>query len=171
MIQEAGGVVDFDLPPPDIAKETGVLSPRIDWYVIDDRTPIRDIFAHQSDSALAQQAKLDKRVGEVVKEARLNGIRPMPIGKLLAYLGYDMNAAIIGRTEVVDPNAMRRLTDKRRPPEGQAKAGATPTKTEAEPDTKKEAEPAMDEDQPKEKAAPTPKKKATPKKNADAEDQ
>ena len=82
------------------------MSPRIDWYVIDTRMPIRGRFAKQSDSAVGQQAKLEKRVGEVTKEARLNGIRPMTIGKLLAYLGYDMNAAIIGRTEVVDPNAM-----------------------------------------------------------------
>ncbi len=37
MIQEAGGTVDFDLPPADLGKETGTLSPRIDWYVIDDR--------------------------------------------------------------------------------------------------------------------------------------
>ena len=42
MIQEAGGVVDFDLPPTDLGKETGTLSPRIDWYVIDDRSPLRD---------------------------------------------------------------------------------------------------------------------------------
>ena len=41
MIQEAGGVVDFDLPPVDLGKETGALAPRIDWYVIDDRMPIR----------------------------------------------------------------------------------------------------------------------------------
>jgi hypothetical protein len=171
MIQEAGGVVEYDLPPPDLGKETGVLSPRIDWYVIDDRPPIRDSFAHQSDSSLAQQAKLDKRVGEVVREARLNGIRPMTIGKLLAYLGYDMNAAIIGRTEVVDPNAMRRLTDKRKAPEGQPKAASPATKDAAEPEMKKDAEPATDEDQPKEKAKTTTKKKAAAKKDADADDQ
>ena len=38
MIQEAGGLIDFDLPPPDVGQETGTLLPRIDWYVIDDRT-------------------------------------------------------------------------------------------------------------------------------------
>ena len=41
MIEEAGGVIDFDLPPPDVGQETGVLSPRIDWYVIDARGPLR----------------------------------------------------------------------------------------------------------------------------------
>src|SRR5207245_1197335 len=60
MIQEVGGVIDFDLPPPDVGKETGALSPRIDWYVIDDRT--------------RRQVQIEKRMGEVIKEARLNGI-------------------------------------------------------------------------------------------------
>src|SRR4029077_8750710 len=31
MIKEAGGVVEYDLPPLDLGKETGALSPRIDW--------------------------------------------------------------------------------------------------------------------------------------------
>ena len=44
MIQEAGGIVDFDLPPPYIGKETGKLTPRIDWFVIDERTPLRDVY-------------------------------------------------------------------------------------------------------------------------------
>jgi hypothetical protein len=173
MIREAGGVVEYDLPPLDLGKETGSLSPRIDWYVTDEREPIRQTFTHQSDSAVAQETKLKQRVGEVTKEARLNGIRPMTIGKLLAYLGYDMNASIIGRTEVVDPNAMRRLTEKRRVPEGQPKATAPAAKTDAEPEMKKD-EPAPDEDEPKAKAkakAKTPAKKAEAKKDAEGEDQ
>ena len=36
-----------------------------------------------------------------------------------------MNASIIGRTEAVDSNAMRRLTEKRRQPEGQPTKAAT----------------------------------------------
>ena len=31
-------------------------------------------------------------MGEVIKEARMSGIRPMPIERLLVYLGYDMNS-------------------------------------------------------------------------------
>ena len=110
MIQEAGGVVEFDLPPPDLGKETGPLSPRIDWYVTDERDPTRDDLRNQSDASVAQETKLKQRVGEVIKEARLNGIRPMTIGKLLAFLGYDMNTSVVGRTEAVNTNAMRRLT-------------------------------------------------------------
>jgi hypothetical protein len=91
MISEAGGTVDFDLPPADLGKETGTLSPRIDWYITDDRMPLRDTYANKSASAEVAQEVLNKRVGAVTKEARLNGIRPMTIERLLAFLGYDMN--------------------------------------------------------------------------------
>jgi hypothetical protein len=168
MIREAGGVVEYDLPPQDLAKETGALSPRIDWYVVDDREPIRDV--HQSDASATADAKLKQRVGEVTKEARLNGIRPMTIGKLLAYLGYDMNASIIGRTEAVDSNAMRRLTEKRRLPESQPKATAPAAKSDTDPETKKdEAAPSEDEETKPKAKAKTPAKKAAPKKDAEDE--
>jgi hypothetical protein len=190
MIHEAGGVVDYDLPPIDLGKETGVISPELDWYVIDDRKPFRDINTKQSDASLASEAKLSKRVGEITKEARLNGIRPMTIGKLLAYLGYDMSSPIIGRTEVSDPNAMKRLTSQRSTAEGQAKPAspsaklegeaaetkkdtdAAETKKDADADEMKKDEPAADDDQPKAKAkAKTATKKAATKKAADADDQ
>ncbi len=41
MIEEAGGVVDYDLPPPNHGKESGKLSARISWYVTDERMPLR----------------------------------------------------------------------------------------------------------------------------------
>ena len=75
MIKQAGGLVEFDLPPPEVGKETGTLSPRIDWYVtdsVDDRRSEPDQFA--------------KRLGLVIKEARLNGTRPMRVERLLDYL-------------------------------------------------------------------------------------
>lgn len=84
MIEEAGGVIEFDLPPPTVGKETGTLMPRIDWYVIDDRNE-------------SQPKPLFQRMGAVIKEARLVGIRPLTIDRLLAFLGYGM-----GKTEVVE---------------------------------------------------------------------
>ena len=39
MIEAAGGIVDYDLPPPEAGKETGKLTGRDAWYVIDDRMP------------------------------------------------------------------------------------------------------------------------------------
>jgi hypothetical protein len=76
MIQTAGGVVDFDLPPPDVGQEDGALSPLIDWYVVDAQAP--------------GSAQSWTRMSGVIKEARLDGIRPMPLSRLLHFLGYEM---------------------------------------------------------------------------------
>jgi len=104
LIQEAGGVIDFDLPPPDVGKETGTFSPRIDWYVIDDRTPSQEV-----------DSSLKKRMSEVIKEARLNGARPMPIGRLLAFLGFGMSRPVVAQSETVDKGGIRPATGSRQP--------------------------------------------------------
>lgn len=74
-IRAAGGIVDFDLPPPELGEESGTLSPMIDWYVVDNRAP--------------RQALPARHMSDTVKEARLDGIRPMPLERLLEFLGYD----------------------------------------------------------------------------------
>jgi len=122
MIEEAGGRVDYDLPPPDFGKESGKLTARIDWYVTDERTPLRDLYTEPTEATLTELAQFDKKRGEVIKEARLNSIRPMPIEKLLTYLGYDFAAPVIGRTEAVNESARRRLTAPRRLNQPAAKA-------------------------------------------------
>jgi hypothetical protein len=116
MIEGAGGSIEYDLPPPEVGKESGKLSARIAWYVTDDvkeRPPFRDVYVAKSESSIAQQALFEQRYGEMVKEARQNGIRPIGLGRLLAYLGYDMNAAVSGRSEAVDERALNRLTEPR----------------------------------------------------------
>jgi len=113
MIQEAGGEVVYDLPPPDIGNETGELTARVAWYVTDDRMPLREVYGNKSEATLTQQANFDSKTGEMIKEARSYGIRPITIGRLLAYLGYEMGAPIIGRAEAVNEPALRRLTEKR----------------------------------------------------------
>ena len=40
MIEAAGGIVDYDLPPPEAGKEWGKLTGRDAWYIFDDRLPI-----------------------------------------------------------------------------------------------------------------------------------
>jgi hypothetical protein len=153
MIEEGGGVVEYDLPPPWVGRESGKLSPRIDWYVTDDREPLRDIFMAHSEPMEKMQSELDKRKGEVTKEARLEGIRPMPIEKLLAYLGYDINTPVLGRPEAVNQDAMRRVTAKK-PGAG---AGIIPGAGAPEP---KKAE---------ENGEETPKREETPKKKSSDE--
>jgi hypothetical protein len=165
-------MVEFDLPPPDLGKETGSLSPRIDWYVIDTRMPLRQVYQHQSDVSVAAEAKLQARVGEVVKEARLDGIRPMPIERLLAYLGYDMNTPIIGRAEAVDNTALMRLIAPRRTVEAPAKPAAADTmKAERKADQPKaeEMKDEAGEDQPKPRAKSKLRGKAAAKKKKQAE--
>jgi hypothetical protein len=158
MIQEAGGTVDFDLPPAELGKETGTLSPRIDWYVIDNRAPLREQFVAKNAAVEVSQEKLNQRVGEIVREARLNGVRPMTIEHLLAFLGYDMNAPVVGRAEAVDSRALQRLTAPRRTGESTKPSIDTTTKA----DTKADEAPA---EKPKAKA-----KKAQAKKADDADE-
>jgi F0F1-type ATP synthase membrane subunit b/b' len=158
MIEEAGGVVDFDLPPPDVGRESGTLSPRIDWYVIDERPPLRERFRARSEVSLSSEAALEKRKGEVIKEARASGIRPLPIEKLLAFLGYDMNTPIVGRAEAVDRKALGRLTGPRRAPEKAAQPAAEASK--AEPASKAE-EPEMKNEPAPENVKPAPEKAKT----------
>ncbi len=114
MIEDAGGVVDYDLPPPWLGKETGKLSPQIDWYVTDDRMPFRDVYNPSSEPMLKLESELKERMGKVIQEARLVGIRPIPIGKLLNYLGYDINTPIFGKTEAVNDAAIKRLVSPKR---------------------------------------------------------
>lgn len=165
MIEEAGGVVEFDLPPPWVGKETGKLTPRIDWYVTDERMPIRDVYMAHSEPLLKMESELAQRKGEIEKEARLDGIRPMPIEKLLSYLGYDINAAVVGRTEAVNDAALRRITTKRAQPTPAPAAGAGTPAATAPAEEKKAEDMKADEN-----AEETPKKKGdTAKKKADDE--
>jgi hypothetical protein len=155
MIEEAGGIVDYDLPPPDLGKETGILSPHIDWYITDDRPPLREGFQRSNRSVEVAQDKMNKRLGEVVKEARLNGIRPMTLDHLLAFLGYDMNTPVMGRVEGVDDNAMRRLTSPRRNTETPKASAGEATKVAP----KAAAEETKDEPTKKEEPKDEPAKK------------
>jgi hypothetical protein len=117
MIEEAGGVVDYDLPPPGYGRESGKLTARVSWYVTDERMPLREVFeARNSDAGIAAQAAFEKRRGQAIKEARSEGIRPLELSRLLGYLGYDMGTPIIGRAEAVNRRAMRKLVEAQNQP-------------------------------------------------------
>jgi len=74
MILRNGGTVDYDLPVAGSA--SGGISARTTWYVVDDnRVPGWSLPA----PFLQARAK-------AVKQARLAGIRPMPLVRLLARL-------------------------------------------------------------------------------------
>ena len=156
MIEEAGGIVDYDLPPPNHGKESGKLSARISWYVTDQRMPLREVFEARTDAGLAAQAQFDKRFGQAIKEARSEGIRPMPLGRLLAYFGYEMGTPVVGRTEAVNTPAMLRLLQPRKKAAepkietDSSKSGAEPASAKPEAEAAKpEPEAAKPEEEPK----------------------
>jgi hypothetical protein len=101
LIKEAGGLIDFDLPPPGVGKETGMLSPRMDWYVFDVPAPSPQADLPKSGLSPSPPAAFEQRKSQVIKEARLNGIRPMPLARLLTLLGYDgIGPRSLGRTDL-----------------------------------------------------------------------
>jgi hypothetical protein len=130
LIQAAGGVIDYDLPPPGIGKETGELTAQTTWYVTDERPPMRAPVGRTSDTygtGEDNKAYLDRR-SEVLQQAHLNGVRPIAVERLLAQLGYSFGSPIPGRTEALNREASRALTNPR------GRANATPTQAEPAPD-------------------------------------
>jgi hypothetical protein len=123
MIQAAGGIVDYDLPPPEAGKESGKLTGRDAWYVIDERMPFHEVYGQKFTRA-SENADFLKKQTEAVREARLNGVRPMPIERLLPFLGYDYLAPVRGATEAQDIQALKRVLAPRQ--ENRAPAPAAP---------------------------------------------
>ena len=82
MIQQAGGIVDYDLPPPGAGKESGKLTGSDSWYVIDERPPLIPVAEDKNVTANENTDFLQKQT-DAVREARLSGVRPMPIERLL----------------------------------------------------------------------------------------
>ncbi|MHC5539088.1 coiled-coil domain-containing protein [Singulisphaera rosea] len=133
MITAAGGIVDYDLPPPFIGKEQGKLTGRDAWYITDDRQPLRNYERDTEDQSTVEYADFLKKRSVAIREARDNGVRPMRIERLLAYLGFDYSAPIRGRVEAVDRSLIKNLgrarqdaTKKAETPAAPAEEGATP---------------------------------------------
>ncbi len=108
MIKAAGGIVDYDLPPPEAGKETGKLTGEDAWYVFDNRPPAVSGVNPREDTSPENTEFLKKKT-EAEREARQNGVRPLPIQRLLSYLSYDFSEPIRGRAEAKDTATMRNL--------------------------------------------------------------
>jgi hypothetical protein len=102
LIEEAGGLIDFDLPPRDVGTESGTISPRIDWYVFDEPASSQRADFPKSGQGPSPPTQFEKRVVQAIKEARLNGIRPMPVGRLLIFLGFGVRQTPLGRPEAAN---------------------------------------------------------------------
>lgn len=137
MIEAAGGIVDYDLPPPDAGKESGKLTGRDAWYVIDERMPLRQIYTKSNVTSNENTEFLNKQ-SAAIREARLNGVRPMLIERLLAFLGYDFAAPTIGRAEAVDVNRLKQVTGARQNPNKPKTEADTPKAEEKTEEMKDE---------------------------------
>ena len=110
MIESRGGRVVYDLPPPGVGVESGVLSPTCDYYVIDDSKPIRP-GTEEVTGATADEEKIfaDKKT-KALQEARLSGIRAITLEKLLRVLNYSYGEPRSGQVEAIDRQRYNKLT-------------------------------------------------------------
>jgi hypothetical protein len=132
MIEAAGGIVDYDLPPPDAGKESGKLTGRDAWYVTDTRMALRELYGSSPVTA-NENSEFLKKQSEAIREARLNGVRPMPIERLLPYLGYDFAAPVRGRAEAVDTQTLKRVLAPRQETKPKPEAAKEETPKEVTP--------------------------------------
>ncbi|HEU5118011.1 MAG TPA: hypothetical protein VFT74_15410 [Isosphaeraceae bacterium] len=117
MIRSAGGEVSYDLPPPGVGAESGKLSPLTSWYVIDNRPTIRSGVEQNYGATASETQAFQTKQTAAIKEAKLEGIRPISIERLLDYVGYTFGQPTVGRREGIDMQALEQLTN----PEGKVK--------------------------------------------------
>ncbi|WP_435016715.1 hypothetical protein TA3x_004289 [Tundrisphaera sp. TA3] len=132
MIEQAGGVIEFDLPPPNVDREpgkaavartyarlnqpvptpTGRAAGRITGlsfaYVTDTLPPLVSN-ANKEEEATKEESAYLAEQSQATKEARDNGVRPLPLEKLLVYLGYNQAAPSSSRRELYDKNGVEDL--------------------------------------------------------------
>jgi peptidoglycan hydrolase CwlO-like protein len=128
LIEAAGGTVEYDLPPPGAGKETGKLTALCNYYVIDERPTLVMPGGRERIKAGAtlETAEFNKRKTEIIREARQMGVRPLPIERLLTYLGYRPGLATPGRVEAFDQTVSDQILYPR---------GRTPAQSTLEPGT------------------------------------
>ncbi len=109
MIEKAGGKVVYDLPPSNVGRESGKLSPLIAWYVIDQREPFYPPTTREGAPVSTDEQNFLTKRTEAIKTARLDGIRPISIERLLSQLGYSYGTVVPGRVEAGDRTAADRI--------------------------------------------------------------
>ena len=154
MITSAGGVIDYDLPPSNIGRETGKITPLTSWYVLDDRKPIRGENNRSGRDPAGQDAGFLKKYTAAVTLARSEGVRPISVERLLAMLNYEFGAPVMGRVEAVNREAVEDLTRPRvGTPSAPRPADAAEPGTEGEPSDAKPDEAKPDDSKPDSDAA------------------
>jgi hypothetical protein len=132
MIEAAGGVIEYDLPPPgvdrgagqaavarafarlgepvpsSVGRASGRISGLAYAYVTDKRRSLVS-YAPKAAEATKEDTAFLQEESQATREARDNNVRPLELEKLLNLLGYDFSAPIEGRREAFDKGAVKQL--------------------------------------------------------------
>lgn len=117
LIQQAGGTIDYDLPPPEVGQESGEISGLTTFYVLDNREPLRPPTNRSGDFPSTETQDWLAKKSAALEKAQENGVRPINIGRLLAYLGYSYGQAVTGRAEAINREAADSLLNRRNEPD------------------------------------------------------
>ncbi|MFO0956184.1 MAG: hypothetical protein U0800_01815 [Isosphaeraceae bacterium] len=108
LIEQAGGKVVYDLPPPRKGRESGDPNDLgISMYVLDERPPI---FAdHAQEDSSEEYKQFEEHKLEIIKKFRESNIPPMTVERLLPMLGYSYGQAKPGQAEAINRGVLDRL--------------------------------------------------------------
>ena len=132
MIEASGGVIEYDLPPPNVDRTIGQAAVARGYARLGEQVPASVGRASGKISGLSFAYVVDRRSSTVlyqaksaeptkddaaflqeesaaITEATNQAVRPLPLEKLLNMLGYDYSMPIEGRREAVDKSAIQQL--------------------------------------------------------------
>lgn len=114
LIQAAGGIIEYDLPPPGVGRESGELTGQSRWYVIDDRGAFRpETNRKESDAPSADQQAFEEKRAAAIRKAESLGVQPIRIDRLLSSLGYSQGMVVPGNVEAANRTAIDNLLNPR----------------------------------------------------------
>lgn len=119
LIEQAGGKVDFDLPPPNKGPKVGKASGGFSMYVIDERNPY--FRERVKEDTSDEYKKYEEEKAAATQIFRENGVMPMPVERLLGVLGYTYGMGRPGQTEAFGKSTYEKL----RYPQGRGKPATT----------------------------------------------
>lgn len=114
MIENAGGRVIYDLPPGNIGPESGKLTPRVAYYIVDDQEPFAPFAPKPPPPSPEELASLQRQT-DAIAEARSYGIQPMPLRRLYNFLMYSPDKTEKGTIQFRDNRRIDALLNEGRP--------------------------------------------------------
>ena len=148
MIEASGGIVEYDLPPPNVDRGPGQAAVSRAFARLGQQVPASTGRSVGSISGLSYGYVIDRRFSTVlnqkkgpeptkddtaflseesdaIKRATDQAVRPLPLEKLLNMLGYDYSAPVEGRREAIDRTSIQDLL-KAKPGKPAASSANTP---------------------------------------------